>query len=290
MAAQQFFKLVIKDLEMEIPKNITESFLKQDQPRQNQPDEEQRQKSQQCLLHYYHAIKLARQRRYTDAELLLLEAGHHEELRPVVLDLRAKMFAQQHRFSEAEACWQEALSLDPGNKQYRKALDALASNGQYTFLSRFAMATLIIAVSMIGVLAVFIAGFNLSANRYNNLQRQSEEYEQRTITSLRSLSQKVDSQNRVSADRQKNLEDRLISMAGLQRQNLESRKELSASIDGVSQRIALLEANTEQHITDLNEKMNRDNTAITKITRMLFAPINFFFNLEEDDNSSTQNK
>jgi hypothetical protein len=109
-------------------------------------------------------------------------------------------------------------------------------------------------------------------------------------STMRSLSQKVDSQNRVSADRQKNLEDRLISMAGLQRQNLESRKELSASIDGVSQRIALLEANTEQHITDLNEKMNRDNTAITKITRILFAPINFFFNLEEDDNSSTQNK
>jgi len=98
------------------------------------------------------AVDLARAGRYADAERLLLEVDRDERLRPAVLDLRGKIYAQQGRCTEAEACWLEALSLTPGNEHYRKALDALAGGRRYPAWLRMAASAIAAAISAAGLI------------------------------------------------------------------------------------------------------------------------------------------
>ncbi|MBE1531183.1 tetratricopeptide repeat protein [Actinomadura algeriensis] len=56
------------------------------------------------------ARTLARAGRYAEAEALL-----DGESGASVLDLRARMYAQQGRFDDADRCWAEAAALDPGD-------------------------------------------------------------------------------------------------------------------------------------------------------------------------------
>ena len=253
---------------MEIPKNITGSFLNQVQSRTTESGKVHKQNLSHYRRKYYHAVELARQGHYTDAELLLIEFGNRKEFRAIVLDIRAKMFAQQNRFSEAEACWLEALSLNPGNQQYRKALDTLTSNGQYAIWTRLALITLVIAVSTIGVFAVFMMGLNLSANRYNNLQRQFAEYEQKSLVSVKRLSQKVDMLEKVSANNQKNLEKHLNSLASSQQQILESEKKLVASINWLSQKISSLEKESTSLENTMEEQSANSINLKNQITNL----------------------
>jgi len=309
MEGQLFCKVVKQeDYKMEIHKNITESFLSQSQSSQTKSDEGHRSNLNQCRLNYFHAVELARQGCYADAELFLLEASYQKGLRPAVLDLRAKMFAQQHRFSEAQACWLEALSLDPGNQQYRKALDAIASNEKYAFWSRLALVTLVIAVVTIGVFVAFITGFKLRADQYNSLQKQFIEYEQTSVVSAKRLSQKVDLLEKTIADHVQNIENQLNSFASSQQHIFEFQKELVTSVDSLSQKVYVLDENTKRHIIErdgqifaamdkLSEKIDLsadkntekheapDRTAAKKggliegLGKILFAPIDFILNL-----------
>ena len=76
------------------------------------------------------AARLARRGAYRSAEALLGEAALAASgPRADVLDMRARMCAQQGRRAEAEALWREALPLDPGNADIRAALAALARPG-----------------------------------------------------------------------------------------------------------------------------------------------------------------
>jgi len=70
------------------------------------------------------AAAVARMGHYDEAEQLLMELDQDERLRPVVLDPRAKMYAQQGRYAEAEACWLQGLPRNPGNQREGKAPDA----------------------------------------------------------------------------------------------------------------------------------------------------------------------
>ncbi len=73
------------------------------------------------------AARLARRGDYRPAEALLGEAARAASgPRADILDLRARIHAQQGRMAEAEALWREALSLDPGNSDIQAALVALA--------------------------------------------------------------------------------------------------------------------------------------------------------------------
>ncbi|QFG24226.1 tetratricopeptide repeat protein [Actinomadura sp. WMMB 499] len=56
------------------------------------------------------ARTLARAGRYAEATAVL--EGEHGA---AVLDLRARMYAQQGRFDDADRCWAEAAALDPGD-------------------------------------------------------------------------------------------------------------------------------------------------------------------------------
>jgi tetratricopeptide (TPR) repeat protein len=72
------------------------------------------------------AVILARKGQYAEAARALetaLAAG--ECLQPEALDLRARMYAQQGLYLEAESCWAEAKRLDGENPAYDRALARL---------------------------------------------------------------------------------------------------------------------------------------------------------------------
>jgi putative transposase len=69
------------------------------------------------------ASELARMGRYEDAELAL--DFNPESATPPVLDLIARIRAQQGRFAEAEKFWSEAVRQDTNNESYRAALQRL---------------------------------------------------------------------------------------------------------------------------------------------------------------------
>ena len=59
------------------------------------------------------AAEAARAGRYEDAAASLEGLGGRESDDPRVLDLLARMHAQQGEFADADSCWVTALSLDP---------------------------------------------------------------------------------------------------------------------------------------------------------------------------------
>jgi flagellar motor protein MotB len=59
---------------------------------------------------------LARHGRYTEAEDLLAEARDDAEPSVALLDLLARVHAQQGHLDEADRCWAEVARLAPGNK------------------------------------------------------------------------------------------------------------------------------------------------------------------------------
>ena len=108
--------------------------------------------SQRALLE---AARLARRGRYAQAAVLIDTLPRDGPLGPATLDLRAKVFAQQGRFLEAEFCWMEALRQSPGNPGYRRALECLTRSrsprGPMRWLLPLVVAALLVTV--LGVIA-----------------------------------------------------------------------------------------------------------------------------------------
>ena len=103
------------------------------------------------------AARLARRDRYGDAAAMLAELPADSALRPSILDLKAKILAQQGRYLEAEACWREALTLAPDNQAFRCALAAIAEERKYPFWLRIAVVAVVAAATSVVVYAVMIA-------------------------------------------------------------------------------------------------------------------------------------
>lgn len=71
------------------------------------------------------ARELARHGAYAQAESLLENFGP-QSMEPQVLDLRARIRAQQGRLLEATQLWEEAAAGEPADSVYRTALDRIA--------------------------------------------------------------------------------------------------------------------------------------------------------------------
>jgi len=68
------------------------------------------------------AADLARAGRYAEAEALLQQELRDRKATPAILDLLARIHAQQGHWREAEAAWTQALQLRPANEMYTAGL------------------------------------------------------------------------------------------------------------------------------------------------------------------------
>ena len=73
------------------------------------------------------AAELAYAGRYQEAEALTTALTREDDADPIILDLKARICAQQGRLLEAEAFWSRALRIDPANAAYRAGLKRIAS-------------------------------------------------------------------------------------------------------------------------------------------------------------------
>ncbi|MBI5576680.1 MAG: OmpA family protein [Deltaproteobacteria bacterium] len=104
------------------------------------------------------AASLARKGSYTEAEnLLAAETGGKVE-HPSVLDLLARIKAQQGKLFEAEELWTKASRMEPGNPEYQAGLRRISQIRKRGF-SRRSLLTSTTAVC--GVLVLLAAGIFL---------------------------------------------------------------------------------------------------------------------------------
>lgn len=109
-----------------------------------------------------HAANLARAGRYSEAEGLLDKLKADDTSSPLVLDLLARIRAQQGRLQEAESLWNKALRLDPANEPYQKALKRVT---QLQKRPRYLPALLYMLVGMVIITCVGAAIFLIRGNR-----------------------------------------------------------------------------------------------------------------------------
>lgn len=93
------------------------------------------------------AVCLARRGRFEDATAVLIKLPAESALRPSILDLKARMFAQRGRYLDAEVCWREALSLVPDHDEFQQALAAIADERRYPFWLRILVSAVVAAVT-----------------------------------------------------------------------------------------------------------------------------------------------
>jgi type VI secretion system protein ImpK len=103
------------------------------------------------------AARLARCGHYDAAVAVLAPLPADSPLRPSILDLKAKIFAQQGRYREAEACWREALTLVPGNQAFQQALAVIADERRCPFWLRIAVVGAVAAATSMAGVAVLLA-------------------------------------------------------------------------------------------------------------------------------------
>jgi len=72
-------------------------------------------------MRYARAAELARSQRYLEAEAILSPHGRIPAA-PKVLDLLARISAQQGQYARARQLWSTALEITPGNADYERAV------------------------------------------------------------------------------------------------------------------------------------------------------------------------
>jgi predicted Zn-dependent protease len=68
------------------------------------------------------AAALARKGELKTAETLLMPLASNPEATTNILDLLAKVYAQQWKIAEAQSLWLRALNIEPSNKHFLRAL------------------------------------------------------------------------------------------------------------------------------------------------------------------------
>lgn len=114
-------------------------------------------------LEFERAVELARGRHYQQAEEILdrlTKRGSRVSL--ANLDLRARMYAQQGRFSEAEALWRELIRQDPGNAAYQEGLRYVTRQQRAPHLGEALLRALKWAAALLLLAAVAVILLRLS--------------------------------------------------------------------------------------------------------------------------------
>ena len=105
------------------------------------------------------AGRLARRGRLSEAAAFLIRRAHDPNVPVAVLDLLARIYAQQGRFAEASVLWQRAIHREPGNQASAAALRRIAALQRPTRWLRFFQTTLLgfvlgLALAIFGAWAV----------------------------------------------------------------------------------------------------------------------------------------
>jgi len=106
------------------------------------------------------AGSLARQGNFPEAENLLRTASDADSRRIEVLDLLAKVYAQQGKIDQAQALWLQALQRYPSNTRFLSALRLCASCKQSRFeqfVSRYLWLLLVVVVWFLIAMALILS-------------------------------------------------------------------------------------------------------------------------------------
>lgn len=101
------------------------------------------------------AAELAATGAYLRAETLLIGPRTNGPS-PQELDLLARIYVQQARYSEARASWKEALSADPDNEEYRAALACLGEHQERLLMRDRITMGLYVFMALMGIAAVLL--------------------------------------------------------------------------------------------------------------------------------------
>lgn len=114
------------------------------------------------------AAELAREGRYDAAEAVLAGVAQDQLPASQLLDLLARIRAQQGRIAEAQSLWTEALRADPNNESYREALGRIARHSRTSLRT----GVFLIALTALAVLLV-LAGAWLAMGRMLREERKA---------------------------------------------------------------------------------------------------------------------
>ncbi len=99
------------------------------------------------------AARLGRSGSHQQAEQMLATLPEAQQTSPAVLDLRARLRAQQGDLLDAAMLWRSALQQDPGNGAYRAALDRIEAahgGGRSRGLLGIAAAVAVVVLALAG--------------------------------------------------------------------------------------------------------------------------------------------
>jgi tetratricopeptide (TPR) repeat protein len=102
------------------------------------------------------AASLARLGLYEDAERALVSVPTRGPLAAQILDLAARVYAQQGRLIDAERCWIEAVRLVPTNATFHAGLACVADHARPMSARRVGWLLVLCAILAGGVLAAAI--------------------------------------------------------------------------------------------------------------------------------------
>ena len=262
-------------------------------------------------LNYHRAVELARAGRYNDAEVLLQQIDKNRTLKPVILDLRAKMFAQQGRYAEAYACWTEALSISPGNVEYSEAIEALRANSLCRPWIRLARLMVIVFALALVVFGTFILGHRMGTSPYGgipnekaaitasvvetkesqgtagNEQAEKPAVAQQDITlRLEDVLKQLNTLTAKNDELQQTIQSQSGTISDLRGQLNEVRSDLSASADSLTKRLDSLDRQDAETQKILKEQTHKDEGLLAGAAKILWAPIDLILNIGKDRSKS----
>jgi tetratricopeptide (TPR) repeat protein len=250
------------------------------------------------------ATALAMSGRYQEAERLLVGLDQSKEYQTAVLDLRAKIFAQQRRYAEAEVCWLKALSLDPGNQQYRKAVDTLVKDRQGGSLFSLITKTILLSALAAGIVIIILIGFKWNNDKYSALQQknldsnkvlkeQADILQQVTIFnkeltfSIENLSYKIDLLEQQIAEYQKIVAAQTNEDSNLLQQVRDSQKSLALDISNFSEKPKPLKSGNFVRQNTNAKRVKSNKGWVSGIAKILFTPAKVILNLGKKDKTKT---
>ena len=121
------------------------------------------------------AASLARLGLYEEAEIALTSVPTLGPLAPQILDLAARVYAQQGRLLDAERCWVEAVRLLPTNTRFHAGLACVAGHARPLSVRRIGWLLFCCTILAGGVLAaaIVVRGIDRIESRIAALERGS---------------------------------------------------------------------------------------------------------------------